>query len=581
MIKHMSPQDRVRLLSRLRCIVGRRYVLTQGISTRHYCTGYRFGGGPVLAVVRPGSLVEQWQVVQALIQAGCIIIMQAANTGLTGGSTPDGDGYDRDIVLISTTRLNIVQIIQQGRQVICLPGATLTQLEERLRPLGREPHSVIGSSCIGASVFGGIANNSGGALVQRGPAYTELALFARVESNGTLVLVNRLGIALGDDPETILHRLETEQYGPGDIEPDAGPASDHGYDQHVRDIHSDLPARFNADPSRLRDVSGCAGKLIMFAVRLDTFVLQRDTRVFYIGTNRPQTLTNLRIALLTRLQELPIAAEYMHRDAYAMAATYGKDTFLAIRLFGARRMKTLFRLKSLADQAARILGMSPRNVADRLLQWISHLFPNHLPRRLNQFHERYDHHLMLKVSADNSAAVQVLLDSVLGAATEADDEAYFECTTAEAEKAFLHRFAAAGAVVRYCTIMGSKTGGMVALDIALRRNDREWFEQLPPNLDAMIDKKIYYGHFLCHVLHQDYVLRPGHDPHAVEQRMLGELDKRGARYPAEHGFGHLYAAPASLVEFYQTLDPCNCFNPGIGQTSKFQQWSAGAEPPSF
>jgi D-lactate dehydrogenase (quinone) len=30
-----------------------------------------------------------------------IVLSQASNTGLTGGSTPDGDDYDRDIVIIS------------------------------------------------------------------------------------------------------------------------------------------------------------------------------------------------------------------------------------------------------------------------------------------------------------------------------------------------------------------------------------------------------------------------------------------------------------------------------------------------
>ena len=73
-----------------------------------------------------------------------------------------------------------IRLIGDGRQVICLPGATLFQLENALKPLGREPHSVIGSSCIGASVFGGICNNSGGALIHRGPAYTQMTLFARI-----------------------------------------------------------------------------------------------------------------------------------------------------------------------------------------------------------------------------------------------------------------------------------------------------------------------------------------------------------------------------------------------------------------
>ena len=70
-----------------------------------------------------------------------------------------------------------------------------------LKPLGREPHSVIGSSCIGASVVGGICNNSGGSLVQRGPAYTELALYGRVNADGTAELVNHLGIDLGSTPK--------------------------------------------------------------------------------------------------------------------------------------------------------------------------------------------------------------------------------------------------------------------------------------------------------------------------------------------------------------------------------------------
>ena len=71
-------------------------------------------------------------------------------------------------------------------------------IELLLKPLGREPHSVIGSSCIGASVLGGVCNNSGGALVQRGPAYTEMALFAQINEEGKLELVNHLGIDLGE-----------------------------------------------------------------------------------------------------------------------------------------------------------------------------------------------------------------------------------------------------------------------------------------------------------------------------------------------------------------------------------------------
>jgi D-lactate dehydrogenase len=164
------------LIAELRAIAGRRHLLTGAARTRPFAQGFRCGSGPVLAVARPASLVEQWRVLRACVAADA----QAANTGLTGGSTPNGR-YDRPVVVISTRRITGIHLLRGGRQVICLAGATLYQLERALTPIGREPHSVIGSSCIGASVVGGVCNNSGGSLVQRGPAYTEYALYARVD----------------------------------------------------------------------------------------------------------------------------------------------------------------------------------------------------------------------------------------------------------------------------------------------------------------------------------------------------------------------------------------------------------------
>ena len=112
----------------------------------------------------------------------------------------------------------------------------------------------------------------------------------------------------------------------------------------------------------------------------------------------------------------------------------------------------------------------------------------------------------------------------------------------------------------------------MALDIALRRNDREWFETLPPEIDQKISHKLYYGHFMCHVFHQDYIVKKGHDCMELEHQMLALLDKRGAQYPAEHNVGHLYEAKPSLRKFYKALDPTNSFNPGIGHTSKKKHW---------
>ena len=146
----LMAASNAKLISDLKKTVGGGNVLTHPTSTRRFRKGYRTGIGPALAVVRPGTLVEQWRVLNACAAAGKIMIMQAANTGLTGGSTPDGDQYDRDVVIINTLRMTKIHLINEGRQAICLPGATLFELEKLLHPLGRTPHSVIGSSCIGA-----------------------------------------------------------------------------------------------------------------------------------------------------------------------------------------------------------------------------------------------------------------------------------------------------------------------------------------------------------------------------------------------------------------------------------------------
>jgi D-lactate dehydrogenase len=563
-----SNGDHGSLIAGLKGIVGGKHVLTEDSATHRYRTGFRFGEGKALAVVQPGTLVEQWKVLQACISANVIVITQASNTGLTGGSTPDGNDYDRDIVIVSTTRMKKVYVIEQGNQVVCLPGATLDQLERTLKPLGREPHSVIGSSCIGASVFGGVCNNSGGALVQRGPAYTEMAVFAQVDASGKLNLVNHLGIRLGSAPEDVLGRLDRGDFADADVQHDAGAASDRNYATHVREIDADTPARFNADPHRLYEASGSAGKLMVFAVRLDTFPIEQGAKVFYIGTNQPEELTEIRRHALHDFTHLPISGEYLHRDAFDIAEEYGKDTFLMINLLGTERLPALFALKSRCDSFFDRLGFLPSNFSDRVLQAISRLFPSHLPPRMKEYRNKYEHHLLLKVAAEGVAEAKDFLSRYFAKASGG----YFECTDDEGNKAFLHRFATAGAAVRYRTVHAKEVEDIVALDIALRRNDREWLEKLPLEIDEAISIKLYYGHFLCHVFHQDYIVKKGNDCLELEHTMWGLLDRRGAEYPAEHNVGHLYHAKPALAAFYQELDPCNCFNPGIGKTSKFAKY---------
>ena len=565
----VAKPDNATLLSSLRRVVGARYVLTTPASTQRFRKGFRFGDGPALAVVRPGSLVEQWRVLNLCAAAGKIVIMQASNTGLTGGSTPDGAEYDREIVIINAMRIAKIHLLDRGQQVLCLPGATLFQLEKALGAIGRNPHSVIGSSCIGASVFGGICNNSGGALIHRGPAFTQMTLYAQLDASGNVRLVNHLGIDLGSDPEEMLGRLERGDFGAKDIQQDPERfCSDHGYQEHVREIDAATPARFNADPKRLFESSGSAGKVMLFAVRLDTFPKEGRIVDFYIGTNDPDELEQLRRHILSKFKALPVEGEYLHRDAFAIAEKYGKDTFLSIQYLGTDRLPTMFAVKGWFDAWCARLKFMPHDLSDRVMQTLSAFFPKHLPKRLYDYHARFEHHLMLRMADAGIEEARTYLSSVFPSARGA----FFECTKEEGIKAFLHRFAAAGAAIRYRAIHRKTVEDMVALDIALPRNCTEWFEKLPESITSKLLHKLYYGHFFCHVMHQDYLVKKGFDPAEVEHAMWAILDARGAEYPAEHNVGHLYFAKPALASHYRNLDPSNSFNPGIGHTSKCAHW---------
>lgn len=555
------------LIAKLERIVGKRHVLS-GVRARRFERGYRTGSGPAAAVVRPGTLVEQWHVLCACIEAGHIVIAQAANTGLTGGSTPNGE-YDRPVVIINTLRIDKIIPLSGGKQVLCLAGSTLHELERLLAPLGREPHSVIGSSCIGASVVGGVCNNSGGSLVARGPAYTQYALFAQVSENGEVQLRNHLGLALEGDPESMLSALDRGSFN-ASITHDSGSASAaKAYAEVVREVDASSPARFNANPNFLFEASGCAGRVMVFAVRLDTFPREHANTVSYVGTNDPDVLTEIRRRFLVESPVLPISAEYIHREASDFAARYGKDTVAAIRWLGTTRIPLLFRAKDFFERFARRLGASA-GVSDRTLQAISRLMPSHLPRRISAFRDRYEHHLILNVGKGAAEFTSALLGELCpGGVSDT-----FVCTPAEAKTAMLHRFAVAGAAVRYRALHPDRVEDLVAIDVALRRNDRHWLERLPAALATQLVGKLYYGHFFCHVMHQDYLVKKGIDPVRFEHEVLALLKARGAEYPAEHNVGHLYAGQAALVEHYQSLDPGNVLNPGIGQTSRLRNWAA-------
>ena len=556
------------VINNLKDIVGKKYIITNNLRKQPYTRGWRYGQGEAIAVVKPGTLLEIWKILQICVDKEIIIIMQAANTGLTGGSTPYGNDYDRHVLILNTMRINDIHIINEGKQIVGLTGSTLYDLEKKLKPYGREPHSIIGSTSIGASIVGGICNNSGGSLVQRGPAYTELALYAQINKNGKLQLINELDIDLGSNPEEILNNLQNKKYSLSDIKHTDKLASDNKYSKIVREINKKTPARFNSDPRLLYAASGSAGKLAVFAVRLDTYLSPLKTKVFYLGSNNPDVFWKIRREILSKFRTLPTLGDYLHRDCYDAAKKYSKDTFLVIEKLGTKFLPTLFELKRTVDILATKLKFLPNNFSDRMMQFLSNFWPNHLPKSMEKFRDLYEHHWVIEMSDDGIEEAQKYFNEFF----KYNDGDFFICNDYEAKKASLHRFVSASAIGRYHILNSKSHGEMMSLDIAFPRNEKNWFEKLPKDIDEMLEMKLYYGHLFCHVLHQNYIVKKGVDGEKLKEKLLKIYDKRGAEYPAEHNVGHEYFAKPILSNFYRKLDPKNAFNPGIGKTSKLKDW---------
>ena len=557
-----------KVIKKLKQLIGDQNVLTSEWNKLPYSKGWRYGAGSALAVLKPNKLSDIWRILQICAKENIIIIMQAANTGLTGGSTPCGNDYDRPIIVINTMLINNIHIIKEGSQIVSLTGSTLYDLEKKLKPYGREPHSIIGSTSIGASIIGGICNNAGGSLVQRGPSYTEMALYAKINKNGNLELVNELGINLGSSPEEILDNLQNQNYKESDIVNTNKLGSDDKYSEIVRQIDKNTPSRFNSDSRLLYGASGSAGKIAVFAVRLDTYISPKENKVFYLGTNDPDVFWKIRRDILSKFKTLPTLGDYLHRDCYDAAKKYSKDTFLVIERLGTTFLPTLFELKRKVDIIAKKLKFLPNNFSDRLMQFLSIFFPNHLPKRMEKFRDLYEHHWIIEMSDDGISEARDYFANVF----ESNDGDFFECNDFESKKASLHRFVSASAIGRYHILNSKSHGEMMSLDIAFPRNEKNWFENLPKEIDSMLEMKLYYGHLFCHVLHQNYILKKGVDSEKLKSKLLKIYDKRGAEYPAEHNVGHEYLAKPSLKKFYKELDPTNLFNAGIGRTSKNKNW---------
>lgn len=177
--------------------------------------------------------------------------------------------------------------------------------------------------------------------------------------------------------------------------------------------------------------------------------------MFYIGTNQPEVLTEIRRHILANFENLPVAGEYMHRDIYDIAEKYGKDTFLMIDKLGTDKMPFFFNLKGRTDAMLEKVKFFRPHFTDRAMQKFGHLFPSHLPPRMKNWRDKYEHHLLLKMAGDGVGEAKSWLVDYFKQA-EGD---FFVCTPEEGSKAFytVSPLRAQQFVIRRCIPMKSKT----------------------------------------------------------------------------------------------------------------------------
>ena len=161
------------LLAALSAAVGAAHVLTEGDLSAWEQDWRKRYRGRALAVVRPGSTAEVAAVVRACAAHGTPLVPQGGNTGLVGGSVPDGSGRQ---VLLSLTRLNRVRAIDPANLTLTAEaGCILQSIQDTAEAQGLLfPLSLAaeGSCTIG----GNLASNAGGTQVLRYGNARELCL---------------------------------------------------------------------------------------------------------------------------------------------------------------------------------------------------------------------------------------------------------------------------------------------------------------------------------------------------------------------------------------------------------------------
>jgi D-lactate dehydrogenase len=328
------------LFKTLKRIAGKNFVLDGRVAspteTSPFLKGARLGQGTALYIVRPQKLKQIIEIVKESVNAGCVVLVQGQNTGLTGGSVPREMEDRRPTVVVSMKDLDTIFPIDNGDRVVCLAGAGLASLQTFVQgAFDRESHSILGSTFLNPTTAAGVALGSGGTQCRKGPAYTERALYLKVASDkfgrSTVKVVNTLGIEGLDFEEGefdahlrhdgVIPKLDTYVM-----------KVDGGHDNRMKKSNKTYGKAFASDveyKNRLcqddgkisrynADTSGCdcnrsEGKVLILATVHDTFPRPSRTKTFWVSFDSLKTTLAFRRVCLENPLDLPVSIEYMDR----------------------------------------------------------------------------------------------------------------------------------------------------------------------------------------------------------------------------------------------------------------------------
>ena len=92
----------------------------------------------------------------------------------------------------------------------------------------------------------------------------------------------------------------------------------------------------------------------------------------------------------------------------------------------------LFEFKRKIDILAEKLIFLPNKFSDLLLQFLSNLWPNHLPARMEKYRDDYEHHWIIEMSDEGIEEARKYFKKYF----ECNNGDFFECNEKEAKRRY-------------------------------------------------------------------------------------------------------------------------------------------------